>query len=273
MVSNKESKDDEYKGKGSKVESDNKSKADKVKAEKAKFDKDKAERAKGKTKVVADVAKEKSSPRLYGLLGAIAAAAGLAVAELVAGLMAKPGPLVGVASRVIEIAPMWLVDVGRAMFNTNNKFALGVGIFIITVIVGFFAMRTKSLEIFAGVLGVFSLISILAIAYDPQANIFDAIVFTLITVVVALIVVIAGQSLLNDEPQTVSGDKGAPAIAGDDSRRKFFGFAASAGILTGLAGFGAFSSRGSGQVDAARDAVVFRDPQNPEILDLSLIHI
>ena len=207
------------------------------------------------------------SRNLFGLLGLIAASAGLAVSELVAGIINVPGPLIAVAGQVIDTAPMWLVDVGRAMFDTNNKFALGVGISVITAIVGFLAMRTRKLEIFAGVLGGFSLVSILAIAFDPQANFFHAILLTLITVVTALIVVIAGQQLLTAEPGKVSGEEGAPALADDDGRRKFFGFAASAGILTGLAGFGAFSSRGSGRVDQARDGITFLDPENPEALD------
>ncbi len=226
-------------------------------ASQEKIEEPKKEKPKAKSKMVS----------FYGLLGAIAAGAGLAVSELVAALINAPGPLVAVASRVIENAPMWLVDVGRAMFDTNNKFALGVGILIITTIVGYFALRTKKLEIFGAVLGVFGLLSILAIASDPQASFFHSILLTLITVVTALVVAIAGQQVLEAKPEPVSSDTGAPVAADNDGRRKFFGFAVSASVLTALAGFGAFSSRGSGRVDADREAVTFRDPQNPEILD------
>lgn len=260
-----ESSDDESKDDQDVVES---SSADKSKEKSDSEDKPKKRQTQAASKVEAKESKSKLSILSpYGLLGMIGAAAGLAVSELVGALINAPGPLVAVASRVIENAPMWLVDVGRAMFDTNNKFALGVGIFIITVIVGYFALRTKKLEIFSAVLGVFSLVSILAIASDPQANFFHAFLLTLITVVAALIVVIAGQQLLEAEPAKVADSDGAPALADDDSRRKFVGFAASASVLTGLAGFGAFASRGSGRVDAARETITFRDPENPEILD------
>ena len=71
-----------------------------------------------------------------GLVGALAAAAALSIGELAAALAApRPGPVVAVANRVIDEAPTWFVDFGKAVFGLADKPALVLGTIIISVLI------------------------------------------------------------------------------------------------------------------------------------------
>ncbi|MCC5953217.1 MAG: molybdopterin-dependent oxidoreductase [Acidimicrobiia bacterium] len=80
------------------------------------------------------------------IVGVVAAAVGLATAEVVAGLVdAWRSPVLDVGDRVIDATPAWLKDLAIAWFDTNDKAALLVGIGVLLVLyaagVGVVAVR------------------------------------------------------------------------------------------------------------------------------------
>ena len=86
------------------------------------------------------------APKWAGAVsGVLAGGAALAAGEVAGALGApKPGPVIAVTNRVIDLAPGWFVDFGKAVFGLNDKIALIIGTVILSVI-------------FAAILGVVSL--------------------------------------------------------------------------------------------------------------------
>ena len=66
------------------------------------------------------------------LCGVVAAALGLGVGEVIAALIRpESSPVVAVANRVILATPEWLKQDAIRRFGTNDKTALGIGIFVV----------------------------------------------------------------------------------------------------------------------------------------------
>ncbi|MDE0352557.1 MAG: hypothetical protein OXM57_07675, partial [bacterium] len=73
----------------------------------------------------------------FALLGAVAAGAALAVSELVAGASPSAPSLVRtIGQRVIDVTPVPVVDWAIAMFGTNDKLVLVIGIVLVSLGIG-----------------------------------------------------------------------------------------------------------------------------------------
>jgi len=73
----------------------------------------------------------------FALLGAVAAGAALAVSELVAGIfLSAPSLVRTIGQRVIDITPVPVVDWAIAMFGTNDKLVLVIGIVLVSLGIG-----------------------------------------------------------------------------------------------------------------------------------------
>lgn len=92
------------------------------------------------------------------LCGVAAAAVGLGVAELAAGLLVRvtptsgtPSPLLAVGGAFVDLTPAWLKDWAVATFGTADKVALGVGIgltlFVAAALIGRLGSRSRALAL------------------------------------------------------------------------------------------------------------------------------
>ena len=209
-----------------------------------------------------------------GLAGALAAAAALSAGELAASLVApRPGPVVAVANRVVDNAPSWFVDFGKAIFGLADKPALVLGTVIISVLVAIglgIASRRTPLPCIAGIVG-FGLIGLVAIGFDSQGGWAVALPISLAAIVAgigAFVLLMAKASSMRttsgrpipttgadsgDEPKTAAPIDSPvnPAV----SRRSFLNAAGTIGASAAVATVGANMLRARSGASNARDAV------------------
>ncbi|MCP5031720.1 MAG: molybdopterin-dependent oxidoreductase [Actinomycetia bacterium] len=215
-----------------------------------------------------------------GLAGALAAGAALSIGELAAALAApRPGPVVAVANRVLDNAPSWFVDFGKAVFGLADKPALVMGTAIISVLVAIGLGVASRRNLMPGIVGisVFGLIGLLAIGVDSQGGWAAAVPVSLAAIfagVGALIILMGkARSLRATGHRTVvtvvaEGDvpgegDGArrPTFPIDSpvdpavSRRSFLNAAGAIGATAAVATVGASVLRSRSSVNDARDAV------------------
>ena len=209
-------------------------------------------------------------PRLLAAAaGILAAGAALASGELLASFATpNPGPVVGVASRVIDFAPNWFVDFGKAVFGLADKPALVVGTIIISLVIGAalgIAGRSKPAVVIAGFVA-FGLLGAVSIGTDAQGS-------WGIGIVAALVAVITGIATLFFLLSTIDGRAGAQlglrpkteaattAIASPTNppvtRRRFMNWAGGIGVGAAAAAVGAREVRARSSANQARDEVVF----------------
>jgi DMSO/TMAO reductase YedYZ molybdopterin-dependent catalytic subunit len=209
-----------------------------------------------------------------GLAGALAAAAALSVGELAAALVApRPGPVVAVANRIIDHAPTWFVDFGKAIFGLSDKPALVLGTVIVSVLVasglGIISRRTP-LPAIAGITG-FGLIGLIAIGVDSQGGWAVALPISVAAIVAGIATLILLMARATSMRATVErrivssgadgGDESGiespidspvnPAV----SRRSFLNAAGTVGATAALATVGANMLRTRSGASNARDAV------------------
>lgn len=146
--------------------------------------------------------------------GGLAAGAGLGVSELFAGLIAPVPSLVeGIGNWVIDHVPPAVKDWAIAVFGTNDKLVLLVGITVVTILIGsligVFASERFGLA-FAAFLG-FGALAAAATALDPRVSVASATVGAGAAVAAGL----GTLRLLHGLGQPV-GEEGA-----SDSRRDF----------------------------------------------------
>ncbi|MFV0260583.1 MAG: molybdopterin-binding protein, partial [Acidimicrobiales bacterium] len=120
----------------------------------------------------------RTSPPPVGTLpavvsGALAGGAALAAGELAAAFAApRPGPVVAVANRVIDYAPVWLVDLGKSLFGTSDVTALVIGTVILSLLIGAVLgglSRRSPRPVLAGMAG-FGLVGLAAVGTDSQGG-------------------------------------------------------------------------------------------------------
>ncbi len=150
--------------------------------------------------------------------GVAAAALALAAGEFAGSLAApQPGPVTGVANRVIDEAPTWFVNFGKDLFGLADKPALVLGTILISIVIGaalgVFSLRTR----LVGRIGfaLFGVIGAIAIGTDAQGGWFGAVVISLIAVVagIASLEWLLGRLL----PGTQPGTRGAGPSLTDSS--------------------------------------------------------
>ncbi len=107
------------------------------------------------------------------LAGTVAAALALGVSELLAGLASGlPSLIEGLGNWVIDMVPKPIKDFAIAVFGTNDKLALLVGIGVVTLILGAVIgpPARKRFWIAIAVFGGFAVLATLAAARDPQVS-------------------------------------------------------------------------------------------------------
>ena len=209
--------------------------------------------------------------------GLVAAAAALGAGELVGAFFApSPGPVIGVANRVIDHAPTWFVEFGKSIFGLADKPALILGTIIISLVLGFalgIASRQNRLVGAAGI-AAFGIVGLLAVAVDPQGSVPAAIVVALTAVAVGVGVLFrllrlagAGDAVAVSSARAAATDAG-PGETGSNapvvteyptspavSRRSFLNWAGAAGVATAGAVVVSRSIRSRTNVSTARSAV------------------
>lgn len=191
--------------------------------------------------------------RWYGvLLGLLATGAGLAMAELVTGLVRDTAsPVVPVGQVFIDQVPPWLKDWAIDVFGTADKVALVFGALLVIlgvgVIVGLLAIRGERIAAYAltaaiGVVGAFAVV----IRPEPTlAKLLPTIAGTATSMLI----------LWWLSPRRTTDDAGRPVLMGVDRRQFLYGSAGigAAAVVTG--GFGRML-RERFEVNAEREALV-----------------
>lgn len=119
------------------------------------------------------------SRRFDSLAGAVAAGVGLGVSELLAGLVGGiPSLIEGLGNWVIDNVPTSVKDLAIALFGTNDKLALLVGIALVTLLVGALvgAFSRERFGLAVVVFIGFGVVAALAAARDPQVSLGVAVI-------------------------------------------------------------------------------------------------
>jgi len=125
-----------------------------------------------------------SARRRSAWSGAAGVAVALGATELFAGLSSTiPSAISSIGAVVVDISPGWLESFAIATFGTADKAALGIGIFVIALIVGWFlgrASASTSVPITLGFLG-FAVLGIAAQLAEVGAEVVVVVSTTLIS--------------------------------------------------------------------------------------------
>ncbi|UCG41265.1 MAG: hypothetical protein JSV07_03120, partial [Acidimicrobiia bacterium] len=160
-----------------------------------------------------------------GFVGALAAAASLAVTELVASFMlGVRSPLLSVGDIVIDHSPDWLEQWAIATFGTNDKAVLIGSMIGVIVLLGAVAGAT-SRKTLAPALGLFAAsgaLGVWGVLRDPLQEVGAASIAVIVGVLIGL---------------GILGIVRAPVVAEAPDRRRFLSLAAGATAFTVFAGF------------------------------------
>lgn len=202
-----------------------------------------------------------SSRRGDSLAGAVSAGLALGVSELLAVLPWFSSSIEGVGNWVIDNVPTTVKDLAIAVFGTNDKAALLVGMVVVTMllgaVVGVAARRRFGLAI--AVFGSFGAVAALAVAADPLMSLGVA-------VIPAGAASLAGLAALGWLLRLAPVDIGSEHIGSDaeSSRRSLItGLGAVAALAVISGGAGRVLIERSKRVFAARDEVVLPRAARP----------
>ena len=188
----------------------------------------------------------------FALLGAVAAGAALAVSELVAGLSPSAPSLVRtIGQRVIDITPVPVVDWAIAMFGTNDKLVLVIGIVLVSLGIGALLglLARNHPGIAAAGFAVFAAVGFVAGLTDPLAGVALTLVSALAAAGLGSGVLLGLRSLLVGSARPDSG-----AVAG--SRRAFIAAAAATVVVSvGEVLFGRYLGSRTQSAAVAREEV------------------
>lgn len=181
------------------------------------------------------------------IAGAVSAGLGLAVSELIAGVVpASPSLVEGIGDRVVDNVPTPVKDWAISTFGTNDKLALLVGIALVALAFGA-ALGVVARRRFWVAIAVFIAIgagAAWAASVPPDVSLGSAVVPAAAAVIVGLGSLRALQRV-------------AIPVGGDDSRRRFLlGAGALVGVAALSAGLGRFLLEQAKRVVAGRDEVV-----------------
>ncbi len=203
-----------------------------------------------------------------GFAGLLAGAAALSAGELVASLFApRPGPVIAVANRVIDYAPSWFIEFGKAVFGLADKPALVLGTVIIALILatGFGVAARRRARIGVYGIGGFGLLGMLAIAGDAQAGWGTAIPVSVIAVLAGVVTLFwllrrGGGSPAGASSPVDGADPGVSVVTDSPTdpaltRRSFLNVAGAVGASAAIAAAGANLIRSRSTASDARDAV------------------
>lgn len=212
------------------------------------------------------------------IAGVVAAAAALGAGEFVGSFFApSPGPVIGVANRVIDNAPTWFVEFGKSIFGLADKPALILGTIIISLVLGaaFGIASRRSRLVGASGIAAFGLVGFLAIATDPQGSLPAAVVVTLAAVAAGVGVLLrllhlSGHDATGAVPASSEGTgevtehPTSPAV----SRRSFLNWAGATGVVTAGAVVASRSIRSRSNVSTARNAVTLAPEVDSRVAEI-----
>jgi DMSO/TMAO reductase YedYZ molybdopterin-dependent catalytic subunit len=199
-----------------------------------------------------------------GAAGLLAGAAALSVGELAGALAApRPGPVVAVANHVIDLAPNWFVDFGKAVFGLADKPALVLGTIIISLLIGIGLGIVSRLDIRLGLAGItgFGLLGFLAIGFDNQGGWAAAIPVALAATIAGIAVLMLLMARAGGGPAVAPAGEGGDSGRIDSpvdpalSRRSFLNLAGVVGVTAGVATAGANVLRTRSSATDARNSV------------------
>jgi DMSO/TMAO reductase YedYZ molybdopterin-dependent catalytic subunit len=212
-----------------------------------------------------------------GLAGVLAGAGALAFGELVASSIAPvPGPVIAVANRVVDNAPTWFVDFGKAVFGLADKPALVVGTVLISLVIaaGLGVRSLKGRSIARAGFGFFGFVGFLAIGTDAQGGWVSGLAISalsaglgasLLEFLISLVlrdatspgaVTEAGAAGPKQQSKALTPTPINPPV----SRRGFLNVAGVAGVSAALAATGARELRARSSAAQARSQVEFTAP-------------
>jgi len=198
------------------------------------------------------------------LVGVLAGAVTLAVAEAAAAIMVLPSgsPLFGVGSLVIDLVPGWFKTAVIALFGTGDKIALfvalGILVLVLAVGVGILQYRRSPWGIVA--LVVVGVVALLAVVTRAESNSLSSVP-TLVGVLAGVIVLRVATDRLHRWTDAAASRPARAAV----TRRGFLvmlGSTAAGGLVVGL-GARAINA-GTAAVNAVRDAITLPPPATPE---------
>lgn len=204
--------------------------------------------------------------------GAVAAAVALGVGELVTSFAGDGQSLVGsVGAGFVERFAGVLKETAVALFGTNDKAALVIGIVVISLLVGAWAGRlaARRFALGAAVFAGFGVLGVLATAADPQASLAWGIAGATLgaaagiaTLWLLLGVARTGSAL----PVATTATAGAAATAVEyptrptPDRRSFFVWSTAAGAFAVAAGAGSRALGGPSKAEQARASLTLPKP-------------
>ncbi len=197
--------------------------------------------------------------------GGLAAALGIAVAELLAGLVAgAPSLVIAIADLVVDNQPPGAKELIVELFGTNNKLALNVGIVLASIaiagLLGLAARRRWSVAVVGfGVAGAAGLVAALS---QPLTDPLLAVITSVVSVSVALLALrlllsaTAPAWVRGTGPLAVQGAERAGAMAEmpDWDRRRFLqvgGGVAVSSVVLGVVGRNLLAGGSGGAVEGA----------------------
>ena len=212
-------------------------------------------------------ARRRTQPRWPPALASLAAAAlGLGVAELVAGLLSRTAtPVIAVGEAFIDRVPAWLKDLAVEWFGTADKAVLIGGVLVVfaglSAAIGVLAARRRTAGLLAA--GVLGAVAALAVASRPDSSVGD-----LLPTIAG-----AGASLIALDRLAARASATADASDPPAGRRMFLrttGVVAGLGLVAFLVG--RWLGRRRSSVEESRAAVALPDPsvEEPPGVDLGV---
>ncbi|CAN5126136.1 molybdopterin-dependent oxidoreductase [soil metagenome] len=198
------------------------------------------------------------------LVGVVAGAVALAVAEAAAAVMVLPSgsPLFGVGSFVVDIVPGWFKTVVIALFGTGDKVALFValGILVLVLAVGAGILQYRRPPWGIVVLVVAGVVALLAVVTRAEANTLSAVP-TLLGVLGGVIVLRVGADRLHRWTEAAASRPARAAV----TRRGFIVMLGATAAGAAVVGIGARAiNAGTAAVNTVREAIKLPAPTVPE---------
>lgn len=171
-----------------------------------------------------------TSPGRAAVAGVVGAGFSLGISELIAGLFAGvPSLIVGVATLVIDTVPKPVKDLAISLFGTSDKLALGIGMVLVTLLLGAWVGRKSLTNSTTGIVvfAAFGLLGGMAAARASESSLVVALIAGAVSAAAGLAVLRVLVRL-----GTLSGVSDS-----DDQRRRFLIGAGATAVFTVLAGF------------------------------------
>lgn len=201
-----------------------------------------------------------------GWAGASGVAVALGLTELFAGLSAAiPSAISAIGAVVVDVSPGWLESFAISAFGTADKAVLGIGIFVVALIIGWLLGRASTrtaIPIVAG-FAIFAVIGIIAQLAEPGAEAGLVAITTLIATAVGLAVWYGMRESLTPGADSIT-DGDVPSI----NRRRLLlavGAAATVSVVTLSIGRSKIRSRAEAQIAALELATPVESQPDPSL--------